>query len=234
MEKETDEPQKVIRKNALLHGLYAKDVLLPWDSREDFLRLHQDLTDEFFPVGRAEEEAVLDLVFLHWDKRTVRRLWQAEVLSDKFADDIVQTQASSWSEMRKRLRAGARGERTLLGTLEETVTNGLAEVQRLGMKIATDSGPQDKDLAVRMDALSKTLTENLLPLLNALRQAPDAEQAFEKSHSPDRLEKIMRLEAMIDARIAKGLSRLVGIKEFKRTPAGARPANYGSRRKDSD
>ena len=23
-------------RNALVHGLYAKDVLLPWDNREDF------------------------------------------------------------------------------------------------------------------------------------------------------------------------------------------------------
>ena len=30
----------------------------------------------------------------------------------------------------------------------------------------------------------------------------------------------MRLEAAIDARIAKVMGRLVGLKEFKRTPAG--------------
>jgi hypothetical protein len=39
-------------KNALVHGLYAKDVLLPWDSREEFERLHADLKAEFFPSGQ--------------------------------------------------------------------------------------------------------------------------------------------------------------------------------------
>jgi hypothetical protein len=34
-------------RNALLHGLYAKDVLLPWDSKEDFLKLHEDLKAVF-------------------------------------------------------------------------------------------------------------------------------------------------------------------------------------------
>jgi len=224
-----DKPEKnVTRSNALLHGLYAKDVLMPWDSKEDFLSLHQELIDEFFPNGRAEEEAVLDLAFLHWQKRTLRRLWQSAVLRDKFTDDIIQTQAQSWSEIRKRLRAAARDERTLLGTIEDTVTTGVSEVQRLGMKIAKNSGPQVKDLAPRMDALLKTLTDSLLPLLNAQRQAPDAEQAFEKAHAPECLEKVMRLEASVDARITKVLSRLVGIKEFKRTPAGARPATYGA------
>jgi hypothetical protein len=84
-----------------------------------------------------------------------------------------------------------------------------------------------------MDACLKLLTDTLLPVLNAERQAPDAEQAFEKAHAPECLEKVIRLEAAVDARIGKVLSRLVGLKEFKRTPAGTRPAIYGSRR-DND
>ena len=114
----------------------------------DFLRLHQELIDEFFPVRRAEEEAVLDLAFLHWQKRTLRRLWQSAVLRDKFSDDIVQTEAKSWSEIRRCLSAAARDERTLPGTIEDTVTKSVSEVQRLGKKIAKTSGPQEiKDLA---------------------------------------------------------------------------------------
>jgi hypothetical protein len=229
MANETDEPQNVSRKNALLHGLYAKDVLLPWDSKDDFLALHRELIDEFFPTGRSEEEAVLDLTFLYWHKRTLWRLWQSAVLRDKFTDDIIQTEAKSWSVIRKRLRAAARDERTLLGTLEGTVTKGLSEVQRMGMKIAKNDGPREtKDLAAQLDAHLKVLIDTLLPVLNAERQAPDAEQAFDKAHAPDCLEKIIRIEASVDARINKVLARLVGLKEFKRTPAGARPANYGS------
>ena len=235
MPNEHDEPEKnVIRTNALLHGLYAKDVLLPWDSREDFLALHRELIDEFFPTGRAEQEAVLDLTFLHWQKRTLWRLWQSTVLRDKFTQDIIQTRANSWSEIRKRLRADARDERSLLGTIEDTVTKSLSEVQRLGIKMAKNAGPQEiKDLAPRMDACLKVLTDSLLPLLNSERQAPDAEEAFDKTHAPERLEKIMRLDASLNARIAKVLSRLVGLKEFKRTPAGTRPQLTAPRR-DND
>jgi hypothetical protein len=85
-----------------------------------------------------------------------------------------------------------------------------------------------------MDACLKVVTDSLLPLLNSVRQAPDAEQAFDNAHAPECLEKVMRLEAAVDARIGKLLSRLVGLKEFKRTPAGARPATYGSRRENDD
>ena len=54
-----------------------------------------------------------------------------------------------------------------------------------------------------------------------LMQGPNAEQAFDKAYAPESMEKLVRLEAALDARIAKVLARLVGLKEFKRTPAGA-------------
>ena len=91
--------------NALVHGLYAKDVLLPWDRRDDFEKLHADLKAEFFPRGRAEEEAVLDLHIFHWNKQTVWRMRQTAVLKDPFTLDILQTNGKSWSKIRKRLRS---------------------------------------------------------------------------------------------------------------------------------
>ena len=70
-----------------------------------------------------------------------------------------------------------------------------------------------------MSALVGNLNKYALPLLERLRQGPSAEQAFENAYAIEDLEKIIRLEAAIDARI-KVLARLVGLKEFKRTPAG--------------
>ena len=95
-------------RNALVHGLYAKDVLLPWDAKDDFEKLHADLRAEFMPHGRAEEETVLDLTFLHWHKQTLWRMWQTAVLKDPFTLDILETKRKSWSGIRKRLRSEAR------------------------------------------------------------------------------------------------------------------------------
>ena len=111
-------PKQSRRLNALVHGLYTKDLLLPWDAREDFEKLHADLKVEFSPRGRAEEEAVLDLAVLHWRKQTVWRMWQTVVLKDPFTLDIVETNGKSWSKIRKRLRAAAEDHRTLLGMAE--------------------------------------------------------------------------------------------------------------------
>ena len=217
----SNETKNVGNRNALLHGLYARDVLLPWDSKEDFLKLHEDLKAEFTPDGRAEEEAVLDLAFLHWQKRTIWRLRQSAVQRDPFTEDISKTESKSWSDIRKGLREAASGERTLRGTIENNVSSLLAGIQTVGEKIATTSDAEEiKVILAQTDATLKLVTERFMPLVKAMDQRPDAEHALERAYAPESLEKVMHLEAALDARIGKVLARLVGLKEFKRTPAG--------------
>jgi hypothetical protein len=218
-------PKQSRGRNALVHGLYAKDVLLPWDSRDEFERLHEDLKAEFSPHGRAEEEAVLDLANLHWQKHTLWRMRQVAVLSDPFTADILQCDCQSWSDIRKRLRSAANDERTLLGALEAQNAKLFTTVKRLRKEMDATSDPEEAKLIEdKMNALFRTVSDHVLPLLEKLRQGPNAEQAFDKAYAPETIEKILRLEAAIDARIAKVLARLVGLKEFKRTPAAGTPA----------
>ena len=58
-----------------------------------------------------------------------------------------------------------------------------------------------------------------LPLIEAFKDRPNAEDSLRRTYSPEYLEPIIRLEAMIDARIDKALGRLVNLKEFKRLAA---------------
>ena len=207
--------------NALVHGLYAKDVLLPWDSKEDFERLHEDLKAEYRPHERTEEEAVLDLTFLHWDKQTLRRMWQSAVLKDPFTWDIVQTGRKSWSGIRKQLRGGAKDARSLQVMTEENFSKLQSDVERLRRKIEQSSDREEiKVLETKMGACLRLISEHVAPLLQTLMQGPNAEKAFDNVYSPESMEKIVRLEAAIDARIAKVMGRLRALKEFKRTPAG--------------
>ena len=172
MTSDSSDGTKNVGKNALLHGLYARDVLLPWDSKEDFLKLHEDLKAEFFPDGRAEEEAVLDLAFLHWHKRTIYRLWQSAVLKDPFTEDIIQTESKSWSDIRKRLRAAATSERTLRGAIENNQSSLLDGLQTVGEKIATTSDAEEiKVILAQTEAILKLVTERSMPLVKAMDQS---------------------------------------------------------------
>ena len=207
-------------RNALVHGLYAKDILLPWDSRDDFEKLHEDLKVEFSPRGRAEEEAVLDLAVLHWRKQSVWRMWQTAVLKDPFTLDIVKTDSKSWSKIRKQLRSAANNQRTLLGMADAKQAEMLSQIGRLQKKMdATSDTEEVKLIEGKIIAVLQIINEYVVPLMQALMQGPNAEQAFDKAYAPESIEKVVHLEAALDARISKVLARLVGLKEFKRTPA---------------
>ena len=216
----TEKSEKKKPAAALVHGLYAKDVLLPWDSKEDFEKLHDDLKAELFPCGRAEEETVLDLANMHWRKHTLWRMRMIAVLKDPFTQDILETEQKSWAGIRKRLRAAAKSEHSLLGGLEATVTHLQSRIQRLQKKLSESSDTEEiKVREQTLDACMRVFGERAIPLLHKLKQGPDAEQAFDNAYVPECLEKMERLEAALDARIAKLLARLVGLKEFKRTAA---------------
>jgi hypothetical protein len=62
-----------------------------------------------------------------------------------------------------------------------------------------------------------------IPLLEAFEARPSAEDSLRRTYSAEYLEPIIRLEAMIDARIDKALARLVSLKEYKRVAAACSP-----------
>src|SRR4051794_40815136 len=56
-------------KNALSHGVYASEVVLPWENKQQFDDLHQALREEYYPDGVSEEAAVFELASLYWKRR---------------------------------------------------------------------------------------------------------------------------------------------------------------------
>jgi hypothetical protein len=221
----TDTRSKKTRShNALVHGVYAKDILMPWESREAFETLHKDLLTEFMPRGRSEEDCILDLAYLLWRRQSLWRLWQTTILKDPFTQDILQTNRKSWSGIRKQLRAEANGHRKLLGALEAEHVEMLSQLGRLQQKLQGAADNQEVKLNEdKISALIGIIKEHVAPLTQTLTQVPNAEQTFDAAYAAKKLEELLRLENMIDARIGKVLARLVALKEFKRTPAGGAP-----------
>jgi hypothetical protein len=219
--KQCTKPRK---KNALAHGIYAKDILLPWESRKDFEGLLADLRNDFRPVGRMQNDIVFDLAHLRWQKYRVHKMYIAAAYGDPFVSDLVKARQKSWPGMRSHLRTNSINERAMsklmnemfLADVEEsanTVAQALRGGKLVNSQIAHAKGYQD------------VMKDFTIPLIEAheANARSSAEDSLCRTYSPEYLEPIIRLEAMIDARIDKALARLVSLQEYERMRATYSP-----------
>jgi hypothetical protein len=78
-------------KNSLKHGIYAKQILLPNESAEEFEQLYQAFRLQYNPIDETEESMVRGLVVIHWQiRRLDGRLRRAFELDDRVASEIGQ------------------------------------------------------------------------------------------------------------------------------------------------
>jgi hypothetical protein len=59
-------------RNALKHGIFSKELLLPRESEEEFLSLQEDYKRYWKPTGKPEESLVFELVVNEWRMRRHR------------------------------------------------------------------------------------------------------------------------------------------------------------------
>src|ERR1700722_20055705 len=91
------------KSNALVHGVYARDFLLPWESEEDFRKQLGELRSYWKPGSCLENEAVLDIARFTWQKHRAMRMLQASFQADPFTRDIVASGKKSWGGITKYL-----------------------------------------------------------------------------------------------------------------------------------
>jgi hypothetical protein len=217
------------KKNALTHGIYGKDLLLPWESREEFEKRLAELQDEFRPNGRMENDIVFDLAHLRLQKDRVHQMAIAAVYADPFVSDLVKTGERSWAGMRDHLECKAKEKRTMSELLNESFLEQTAEAAKTLAELIktgklTDSATKTSEMRNREANAFRNVAQGFaIPLIEVAKDRPNAEDSLRRAYSPEYLEPIIRLEAMIDARIDKALARLVNIKEYKRLAATYSP-----------
>ena len=64
------------RQNALKHGAYSREPMLPGEKMKDYEELRADLYEEHMPDGRTEYLVVDELVDLYWRKQRMDRYVQ--------------------------------------------------------------------------------------------------------------------------------------------------------------
>ncbi len=75
----TEAGKAVSSMNSLKHGLTAKTVVLPGESKADFDGLHQQLIQEHAPAGALETELVAEIAACLWRLQRARR-YESKVL----------------------------------------------------------------------------------------------------------------------------------------------------------
>ena len=67
-------PKKDRSKNALKHGAFSRELILPGESRKDYERLLSELEAEHSPSGPSEIYLVHHLASLLWRERRLQGL----------------------------------------------------------------------------------------------------------------------------------------------------------------
>ena len=81
--------------NALTHGLYARESVLPWENPQAFAALHELIREELNPQGILEENAVLEVAELHWRKQRLSMSYLLPFHKSAPAPELVQAAQSS-------------------------------------------------------------------------------------------------------------------------------------------
>ncbi len=176
--------------NALSHGAYGREAVLPWEDLQEFARLHQSIRDELDPSGALEEEAVREVAELVWRKRRLAMAFMLPVYKDPPSADLLEAAKGGIVGLAGYLAKPAQGSS---GAFLATATQALDYVKsRLGTgKPASGQSPPQALLSVSKPSV------------------------VERAYDPAAMERQLRIEARIDSRIAKIIARLVGLKDYK-------------------
>ena len=202
-------------KNALVHGVYASDIILPWEKRQSFDDLLNGLRRDFQPNGTFEDDIVFDMALQFWKKRRANRTLQVALLQSPFAAQIEESGKRSVEGIRNHLDIRRSKERRKDGSHTSPVSD-LSEA----MKSLRDavSGKGKASLGKRGAEILSALREverRQSIIVEAVR-VQDAEKLFDFGPCVDALEKDIELESRIRGQLQKDFQLLVMAREFQR------------------
>ena len=217
-------------KNALTHGIYAEEIVLPWESVEELIKLRNELWMELQPEGRSEEETAVGIVRLYWLKRRLMRTSQLGFHQDPFAIQVAPSGPKNWDELVKEITSASDNKISLtkaaMDSLEilKAAIEKIRDINCVCLPGHSTEGPPKEAFEAAQGAqrdanfVSKILTTQVFPRMIALEDVSKSGAAtvYEKAYSHEHLEKTLRIEASLDARIDKQMARLVNLKEYKR------------------
>jgi hypothetical protein len=212
-------------KNALAHGLYANDLVLPWENEQDFVDLYHGIRRQLRPDGTLQDEVVLDIAQLHWRKRRVHIGMQLAYRGHPDADAMAKAGEQGWDGVGRYLdetsgkperfsdhaRAAAKAQSRAVICISEAIDKAMAPLAK------GKGSPDSRDKIKGLTHLAGIVNGFSDHVVRALKYAEDydlQQGPFQRAHRPDVLEKYSKIESHIDKQIDKALVRLVRLKEY--------------------
>jgi hypothetical protein len=186
-------------KNALVHGIYSEDVVLPSENKEEFDELQRQYRDEFNPIGAFEEGIVGQITQLQWIKRRLLRTYKVRYGTDQ--------------RLRTVLEAVKSGELTLEKLLEDKQF--FFESHKVFRQTMNAYKELKKDIA-ESGLLGQPSAPAPLPPGEQEQKIREVEVAADHMSDPEELDRFLRTLGSLDTRIEKAISRLAGMKEYKK------------------
>jgi hypothetical protein len=197
--------------NALVHGVYASDVVLPWEDKDEFYKLLKGLKLTYQPRGAYEEEIVYDIAALLWKKRRVNRLLQIPSAESASSREIEENGVHNVHGIRRALRKkGANGK--LFKSVSANIDRLSKEVSSSASKIG---GQSKSSLRTQLKALQGEVAK-LQPIIKRAERSDQPDKAFDFSPMLDAINKANEIEARWDGLVKKKIEQLVMSREFQR------------------
>ncbi len=194
------------RKNALKHGAYSREIVLPWESAEEFDAMLQANREDLNPEGAMQESCVEQITQLQWLKRRVILIDKISTLTDPFTEELVRLQESEGVGIEQFIREAREIPSGKMGPIalnpqEQKVQ--LARVRRemeQSGKIPPRSSSDD-EAAPQQPATGTDRTRH--------------KKVLERLLPPGEIDRFLKTLGSIDARIDKAFGRLVVNKEYQ-------------------
>jgi len=218
--------KKTGNKNALCHGVFSNELTLPWESPDDFEKLHAGFKDEWKPDGCSEEQAVLELTHCTWMGWRAARMAQLCFHRAPFGTQLLKSGKASWQDILQHEQELPKVTESTLSEIDEILRgmNDMFEIVRSrpywtdtsdGKKIQSELLQLGHDVSQTTDVVKEMVkTIRNLASLTVIQWT-----TFDKAYQPEVIEQQVKVMAAIDARIDKILRRLTALKEYKRMAA---------------
>ena len=211
-------------KNAITHGLYSSDIVLPWENEQEFNDLHQALREEYYPDGVSEEAAVFEMARLYWIRRRLTIGTQLAFHGQPDTEALAAAGSDGWEGVARYLKKASGDDDSICDAIRamakvhvDAVTTVL---RQLTQSIGDESKKGDPALFEQLHSLSSGIEgigkETVIPLLRIIETYNFDQKLAERAYRPDLMEKELKLLANVDRQIAKALESLVKAKEYKK------------------